>query len=329
MKNIGRWLCLIGLVACSDTSKSPAEEQPAEHADNNQEAKTPDIKAAANDAMIRAPLDATPSPDGKHVYYTAFKRGDDGEDVPGVFGVAADGSGAITTLAEGAPLSAPVGIAVSLDGSRLFIADVAAGDSARGAVLTLSSTGGDVSPLAGTEGYAPKGLAIAKRDDQEQLYFTGHNPESTAAGVFRIAANGGSVETLASGAPLDDPSGVAISGQGDAYVVEAAVEAHAARVLRLRNGKLEGFVEEIAVGFPAGITLTRDDATLLVSGLDVNTKHDVVYYVKVASGAITRLTKTVGAFSEPAGLHRAHDADVFAWADSEANATGTVYVLKP
>jgi hypothetical protein len=49
----------------------------------------------------------------------------------------------------------------------------------------------------------------------------------------------------------------------------------------------------------------------------------------VSDKKISRLTKTVGQFHEPAGLHRAHDADVFAWADSQANASGTVYVLTP
>ena len=37
---------------------------------------------------------------------------------------------------------------------------------------------------------------------------------------------------------------------------------------------------------------------------------------------------TMEQFAESAGLHRAHDAEVYAWADSEANGTGTVYVLR-
>jgi hypothetical protein len=75
--------------------------------------------------------------------------------------------------------------------------------------------------------------------------------------------------------------------------------------------------------------LTQNEATLLISGVDPATKHDVVYFVDMASGKQSRLTQTVGAYAEAAGLHRAHEANVFAWADSEANASGTVYVLKP
>jgi hypothetical protein len=314
------------VLGCSGASTAPAVE-PAPANDDN--VKVPAINPAANDAVIHAPLDATPSPQGDVVYYTAFKRGDDGEDVPGVYTVAADGSGGIQTLAEGSPLLAPVGISVSLDGTQLFIADAASGSTSKGAILTLPTVGGTASPLSGTEGYAPAGVTISKVKDQEYLYFTGHAPDSGAAGLFRIAASGGAAEPAAPDGTFTDPSGVAVSAQGDAYVVEAAVDEAAARVVRVRNGIASDFVTNIAIGFPAGIPLTHDDGTLLVSGLDPASKHDVVYFVDVASGKQSRLTQTVGAFSEAAGLHRAHDADVFAWADSEANNSGTVYVLKP
>ena len=309
--------------------KPTGEMKPAAPTNNPGEAPVPAIAQAANDAMIRSPLDATPSPEGKRVYYTAFKRSEDGEDIPGVFTVAADGSGAIETLVQGDPLGAPVGISVSLDGSKLFVADPASGPEAAGAVLTLAANGGSASPLPGTERYRPKGVAVAKVKDEEYLYFTGHAPDSGQAGVFRIGAGGGTATALASGEPFGDPSGLVVSAKGDVYVVEASVDQHAARVLRVSGAKVEAFVENIGIGFPAGITLTHDDSTLLVSGLDPDTKHDVVYFVNVATGAVSRLTKTVGQFAEPAGLHRAHNTDVFAWADSEANASGTVYVLKP
>jgi sugar lactone lactonase YvrE len=132
---------------------------------------------------------------------------------------------------------------------------------------------------------------------------------------------------VASGAPFTQPGGVSVAANGDAYVADSGE--HSARVLRVHAGKVDPFVEDIGVGFPAGITLTHDDKTLLVSGLDPATKHDVVYFVDVASGKVSKLTQTVGAFSESAGLHRAHDTDVFAWADSQANGPGTVYTLKP
>jgi hypothetical protein len=102
-----------------------------------------------------------------------------------------------------------------------------------------------------------------------------------------------------------------------------------ARVLRVHDGKAESWLDQLGVGFPAGITLTLDARTVLISGVDPETRHDVVSFANAETRAVSRLTKTVGAFSEAAGLHRAHDKDVFAWADTAANASGTVYVLTP
>ncbi|HKU37833.1 MAG TPA: hypothetical protein VJR89_06795, partial [Polyangiales bacterium] len=294
----------------------PPDPEPAEN-----EAPEPIISVAASDQSTRSPLDATPSPNGARVYYTAF-GGAEGESQPGVFAVAADG-GEIQTLALGEPLTAPVNISVSLDGKQLFVADPAAS-----AVFSLPSGGGTPSVLAGTEGYAPRGLVVAKAPDKrEYLYFTGRAPDSQAAGLFRMQAGGGAVETVASGEPFADPAGVVVDSRGVAYVVETSPETSTARVIRVANGETSTFAEHIGIGFPAGITVTHDDTTVLVSGLDPDTKRDVVYFVDAASKAISRLTKTVGMFNQPAGLHRAHDADVFAWADSEARDHGSVYLL--
>lgn len=323
----GAWLCLAIAAACGGSSD--ADRPKGDGQDNTgdgpaaAEAPLPKISVAANDAMSPAPFDAAPSPDGKQVYYTALSSGDDGEPAPAVFTVAASG-GAITRLAAGAPLVAPVNISVSLDGAQLYVADPAAS-----AVFSLAASGGTPSPIAGTEGYAPRGLTVAKgADGREYLYFTGRTDDG-AAGLFRIAGDGGAVETVASGEPFSDPAGVTVTAKGVAYVVETTAESATARVIRVENGSSKVFVEGIGIGFPAGITLTRDDAKLLVSGLDPATKRDVVYFVATSDASITRVTKTVGEFHEPAGLHRAHNADVFAWADSEANDTGTVYVLTP
>ena len=282
---------------------------------------TPTISVAANDPISAAPFDATPSPDGTNVYYTALSTDEAGEPAPAVFSVAASG-GAITRLAVGDPLTAPVNITVSVDGKQLFIADPAAST-----IFTLATTGGTPASLAGTEGYAPRGVTVTKdKDGHEYLYFTGRS-DALGAGLFRIAGGGGAVETVAAGDPFSDPAGVAVTAKGVAYVVETSSDSATARVIQVANGKPSTFVEGIGIGFPAGITLTRDDTTVLVSGLDPATKRDTVYFVATSDKQITRLNKTVGQFHEPAGLHRAHDADVFAWADSQANETGTVYVL--
>ncbi|MEY4579365.1 MAG: hypothetical protein RL701_4068 [Pseudomonadota bacterium] len=321
--------CALWLWGCHD-SKPAADTLPQDERGVTElpAANVPALAVAANTAQTRSPTDATPSPDGKRIYYLAITQ-NEGEDVAGVFGVAADGGGTgeVQTLVQGAPLLTPVGIASSLDGAQLYVADAAGGEQATGGVYALPSAGGGLSLVSGTEGYRPAGLTLAKAGREELLYFTGRDPASGAAGLFSVAPSGGAVRALATGDSFSQPGGVTISATGDAYVADAGE--HSARVVRVRGDKVEPFVENIGVGYPAGITLTRDDHTLIVSGLDPTTKHDVVYFVDVATGKVAQLSQTVGAFSESAGLHRAHDVDVFAWADSRANNSGTVYVLRP
>lgn len=293
----------------------------------------PPMHIAANDAQSRAPMDATPTPDGERVYYTALGTGDDGSQQPAVFATDASGKGEITTLTIGEPLTAPVGISIDPDGSRLFIADSAwnAGEAGSGAILALDSAGGTPVALAGSEGYVPRGLVIADVSDETWLYFSGVDPASGMAGVFRSTLEGGVVEAVASGAPFVDPAGVAVASDGTVYAIDALASTDAAgqaTVIRVRKGKAERIVEGLGVGFPAGIATTTDGATVLVSGLDPVSRTDRVFLVNAMSGELAGvIEEPFASFSEPAGLHRAHDTNTFAWADSEANGDGTVYVL--
>jgi hypothetical protein len=82
------------------------------------------------------------------------------------------------------------------------------------------------------------------------------------------------------------------------------------------------------VGFPAGVAITREGGTVLISGLDPRTRTDVVYLLDTASGGLAMVSEPISGFTESAGLHRAHESNVFAWADSEANDSGTVYTLE-
>lgn len=307
-----------------DDSEAPAEPRGPSEID------APPMNVAANDATVRAPMDATPSPDGARVYYTALARDAAGDDVPGVFAVDAEG-GEIATLAQGGVLAAPVGIGVSLDGARLFVADAAASmddDSAGvGAIVSLASDGGEPAIVDGTAGYAPRGLAIARVQRSEQLYFTGRDPETGRAGVFRVTPAGGGVEAIGSDVELADPAGIAVAENGDVYVIDALASHGLANVVRIRDGEGSVILERIGAGFPAGIALTTDASAVLVSALDAQTRRDRVYVINTESLALNYISEPFAAFAEPAGLHRAHDKNVFAWADSEANDSGTVYVL--
>jgi hypothetical protein len=323
--SLGVVIGCLGLTACDSggsgpgmPTKDPTPAEPSPIA----------INVAANDAVVKSPFDATPSPDGKTVYYTAL-RDESGERVPGIFKVPAAG-GDIEVLATGEPLSAPVGISVSFDGLTLFIADP--GAAGGGAILTVSTSGGTASKLGGTEGFYPGGLVVAKTEGPNgtpALWFTGRDPASGARGVFTVALSGGAPSPVATGAPFAEPGGVAVAKDGRIFVADALASDGLSALVKVEAGEATRFVESIGVGFPAGIILTHDESTVIVSGLDPVTRRDVVYFVNAATKEVTTMTDTVGAFHEPAGLHRAHDTNVFAWADSQANETGTVYVLKP
>jgi sugar lactone lactonase YvrE len=338
-RDYGRVCALLALFGC-DSSGSPRNESAGDMADRQldgnpgdgalapPEIATPEIGIAANDENVRAPMDATPSPDGERVYYTALQRGESGENIPGVFSASASGGG-IETLALGGLLEAPVGISISLDGERIFVADSAAGDGDQsGAILTLPEDGGDAEIVAGTAEYVPSGLVIAQVLGEERLYFTGRESSTGRAGLFRVAPGGGAVQRLAHDARFGDPAGVAVAADGTAYVVDALSEEGGARLVRVRGDDAEVVLDHIGVGFPAGVAVTQDASTVLVSAIDPKRLRDVVYVLDTASGKASILSKPFRDFTEAAGLHRAHEKDVFAWADSEANGSGTVYMVK-
>jgi DNA-binding beta-propeller fold protein YncE len=248
--------------------------------------------------------------------------------------VAGDGEGEFETLAVGGALSSPGSISVSLDGERLFVADSAMSDGA-GAVMSLASSSGGDEPVvvAGTEGYAPRGLVLAEVDGVSQLYFTGTDPESHLAGVFRVPQDGGDVEALATGEPFSEPIGVAVTDDGTVYVVDGAASSNErgeGAVMSLREGEdeVETVIDGIGAGPAAGIAVSLDAGTLLVFGLDPESRRDRVYVLDTKTRKLSQIVEPFDGFSRAAGPHRAHNANVFAWADGEANDWGTVYRVR-
>ncbi|MDD9970859.1 MAG: hypothetical protein OXR73_31770 [Myxococcales bacterium] len=314
----------------SERASAGDSARPSESEDGPSESAGVQIHMVANDPMIQGPMDATPGPDGEVVYFTATAATDDADGLPttlpGVYRTGANG-GEIVRMCEGAPLVSPTGIAVSLDGETLFLADP--GIANGGALLRgpAGETTDCPEPLAATVGMAPRGVVVAEVDGEEVVFFTGQVPESGSPGLFRL--DGDVAEEVASGAPFAAPAGVVVASDGAAYVIDALASNGVAALLRVdAQGEVDTVVGGLGVGFPAGITLEMSESSALVSGLSPETGRDVVYVVDLDSAEVSTVTDTVDAFAEPAGLHRAHNRNVFAWADSEANDTGTVYVLE-
>lgn len=325
-------LIALALAGCGQSDRAPAADMmPAGSDDNAPPAdgialpvvEAPPLSLAASDDTVHGPMDATPAPDSDRVFYLALK-----DDVAGVFSVEKPGA-EIETLVLGEPLIAPVGISISADGDQVFVADsgyVTA--EGAGAIAMLSSAGGEVVVLEGTEGYVPRGLVVAEVDGEEHVYFTGISPASGEHGLFRVALAGGGVETLASGAPFVDPAGVSVTGDGDAYVIDAFAGEGSAGVVRVRDGEAARIVRDIGVGFPAGIASTQDGSTVLISGLDPNTRRDRVFILDAESLELSMIVEPFDAFTGGAGLHRAPGENRFAWADTAKDEKGAVYTLE-
>lgn len=283
--------------------------------------------ATSSETTFRTPLDAALSPDGKTAYFIALA----GDEVA-VFKSAAPSSSAPTQLAAGAPLVSPFGLDVTTDGNTLVLSDPGAQLDEevldRGELFSLSTGGGTPAKIDGASGYRPRGVIVTKEANAEVAYFTGREKATGLPGLFKIPVGGGSVTVVAKDAPFTDPSGVAVASDGTAYVVDSGDPENAtARLIKVSGGTATVMLSGLAVGYPAGVALSQDEKTVLVSAKDPEKRTDAVLRVPVAGGEVQTVSSGIDAFEEPAGLHRARNADTFIWADSSANGGGTVYVI--
>lgn len=270
------------------------------------------------------PWDAVPSPDGNTLYFTAIA--DDG--CPAVFRAAADGSD-FTRLAACDPFVMPLGIAVSLDGQTLYVADSFAAGAAGNAIFAVSTnTPHSVSAVAGTEGTAPLGVEIGLRYGVETLFYTGIDVHDGHPAVYALPTGGGAAEVLAKGAPMVAPSGVAVSSEGTVFVLDRLASGNGlGAVLRINDGQAIVMQSNVRTGGQlAGLTLTLDGSLLLVSSLHETDGTAQVLVLDLAAQQSSVINDVISANTGAGGLHRAHDVDVFAWADlTSGDLGGTVY----
>jgi DNA-binding beta-propeller fold protein YncE len=264
------------------------------------------------------PLDAVPDPAGRTIFFTT-----DGPGGPAIMRVPAAG-GAVRTVLAGAPLVDPTGLAVSADGTRLFVADPGAGR-----ILVVSRSGHTVRSLAGSVGTRPRGLDVQRLGAAQRIVFTGRDPSDGAPAVLALGAGGAKrPAVLAKGAPLRRPQAVAIARDGVIYVSDRGLGRRLdGRVLRIAGGQVTPVARAIRLGDPAGIALTRDDATLLVSSLAPLAGTAQVLLVDTTTLATSTFDDVIGANRAAGGLHRGLRTRVMAWAD--VSRSGRVYRVDP
>ncbi|MGZ6034552.1 MAG: hypothetical protein ACXWLG_03875 [Myxococcaceae bacterium] len=267
---------------------------------------------------FRLPFDAALSPDGKTAYFTALV--DDGAALlkSPVMG------GAATKVAD---LVGPGSLDVTADGRTVVVADpgVESSTGALGALVSVSSSGGAPAVLSGTEGTLPRGMAISG----SRVVFTGVDPADGVPGVFETTVGGGVTTLLKTG--LFDPSGVSIGSGGEVYVLDAEGEGSSTRrILKVASGAGTELVKGLRVGFPSGLAMAENGLNLVVASTDPATgtaRFERFGLSGTTAGA--PVATTIGSFDEPAGLHRAALSDTYAYVDSGASGSGTVFVVNP
>ena len=282
-----------------------------------------EAQAACNGETFNTPFDATPDPEGLNIYFTAL----DPTGKAGVFKGPSKGGGPCAPIHVGDPFVAPFNLAISTDSAKVYVADQGSEEANdAGLIFTLATVGGSAPEvLTGTEGMKPRGLDTLNSQTGDILYFTGKDKATGAVGVFTFGD--GKLNPVATGAPFVDPSGIAVTAQGISYVCDTiGTPAGKANIIMVdQQGMAKVYVSGLRVSYPCGVALTPNDQTLLVSGLDPLTETDAIIKISLELNTVEYLTKDINIFTEAAGMHRAKSAKNFAWVDSKANNTGTVF----
>jgi hypothetical protein len=296
---------LVALIACGDTSAPPEKSDGI--------LKTTAVRAVTG---LQSPIDATPDPMGRQIYFIAREKSG-----TGVFHVPAKG-GAVTQIYVGAPFVDPHGISISSDGKTLYVADRAAGENAGGAIFAMPASGDTPVAVAGSEGTHPGALDLAERGSSDDIYFTGAASNGDPA-VFKLGVEGGAAEVLARGAPLAKPDGIAVGSDLTIYLADAEAGAvEAGQVLKLSGGAVTKLGGEYSPGDTGGIAIMLGSEKVLVSSLDASSNTSQAAILSTRFGTGTTFSDVIKENEASRGMHRARFKEAFTFTSSNA-----IYIL--
>ncbi len=245
-------------------------------------------------AEVMNPVDATPSADGSDIFIVT--------DSDAASQLLVLDSGEVTTLAE-------------FEHARAVVADstrfVYVADTGVDAVFSYDRGDANLQMISGTDGYGVRALHIA-----DALYFVGSiNP---GPALYSIAPEGGTVSSIASGFP-GFVDGVTRADDGTLYATGEAVAGGGAAngaLFEIVDGEPVVLADGIHLGTPAGVAITPDEATVMVSSLsDAGTSQ--VLLVSRIDGSTAAFDDVIRENTSSGGLHRAVDEPtVFAWVDA-------------
>jgi DNA-binding beta-propeller fold protein YncE len=136
---------------------------------------------------------------------------------------------------------------------------------------------------------------------------------------------------VSEGDALSAPDGVVITPSGTIYVADQA----AGKIFKITNNTISVLLNQVRTGNPAGIALSPDADTLLISAHQVTNAYDQVLLLDLNTLQTGSVTSVVGKNAGAAGLHASPlHKDILSWDDSSAGPNGPsatggkVYVLK-
>lgn len=209
------------------------------------------------------------SPDGETFYALAF----DDENNPGVFRAKAS-DGAVEPLYVGEPLLYPSDIAVSCDGTRVFVSDMGLGSStsefgedlteAAGGIHVISTDSGELASFAAQGISRAAGLIVST--DCETLFVTGYSDMGMPA-LFTVPVGGGSVSTIAEGSPLVSPTGVHVDENNIAWVMDHLARGDGGEGMLFAidlDGNVSEVVSGLGMGRHGGVSLVPGGTTAVI-----------------------------------------------------------------
>ena len=172
--------------------------------------------------------------------------------------------------------------------------------------------------LVASEGFHAPGDAVASPDGST-FYFTAFTTdEEPRAGIFSVPSRGGEPELLFSGEPLEYPTGLLMSCDGDTlYVADMSLgdelvegEAEGGTIYTLTLGE-DGLsvLEADGVSVPSGLAMGADCSTIHVTGWNHDGKP-ALFRVPAAGGNAAE-THAGAPLVSPTGVHV--DDDDVAW----------------
>jgi hypothetical protein len=193
----------------------------------------------------------------------------------------------------------------------------------------VGNDGGTPKVVAGTEGLVPQSLDIIKEGAKNVAYFTGYGP--TGAAVYKIDLAGGSAEEIFKAdatTPVDTVSGITVSANGSNIYIVHVDTIGKGHVLEIKDGKGTPFLDDLNIASIGGIALSLDASELFVSLRDKMNNTSALLRYNVATKEGMPITDMIDSYNEPAGLHRARNANVFALVDTLAKGTGAIFVVR-